>query len=901
MVLQRDKPVPIWGWAKAGEKVTVTFAGQTKSARANPEGEWKVELDPLTAMPDQEPQSLVVSGENTLTRTNILTGEVWLCSGQSNMEQGMEKIDRFTEEIAAADHPDIRLLLVPRRHSGTPMNDLDVVKAKWVLCHPSTITQGGWGGFSGVAFFFGRKLHEELGLPIGLIESAWGGTRISPWTPPLGFAAVPALANLSKSVEIATPGSLNSRGKPTSLYNGMIHPLVPFAIRGAIWYQGESNMGEAMLYHEKMKALIAGWRGAWGYGEALPFYFVQLAPFRGYGTGALPLLWEAQAATLSVPNTGMSVTTDITSNMGDIHPRNKQDVGKRLALWALARTYRMKALVYSGPLYRSMAIEGDAIRIRFAHTGTGLKSRDGQALRDFAIAGAGDPYVPATATIEGHTVVVRAEGVTAPTRLTFGWFKLANPNLCNAEGLPASPFRTENWKGSTGLPTAPAIVYAGKPFAVNDIVFKPKDPAAKWQAQLHYRPSGTKIFAQVLAAISENHTISAIIPGKATSRPLDYFVRFKEEGQPDRTVPFNGAEEPLALLPDLDAPTAVGQLTTLDVKSYRVKLGWQAATDDREVARYEIFLGGQDGFKPSAENEIGRVSSPSITFTHSTPSPGKTAWYGLRAVDSVNRPGAMTYRQVNIPANQAPLNTLSLGALATGTKAFLSWSGEMEPDVRSVDLLRGEGKDGELKLLQTIEDLQVRAFSDEELAMDTVYRYALRLRDQGGLNSRVGEAQQVQTGLFLRRINCAGDAFTGADGVPWEADKGIVRGTGRFNAKGLVRGAADLNPMYTTERWSNTGLKYAFDAEPGRYEIILHFAETNPAFSVAGKRTFDVHINGQKKHENVDVFGKSGRRSAWALRTMIELDLLEDSIVVELKKGKNGPALKGIEVREMPD
>lgn len=894
MVLQRDKPIPIWGWADAGEKVTVSLAGQSKSTTAGPEGEWKVVLDPVKATADQKGQDLVVKGKNSLTLENILIGEVWLCSGQSNMEQGMGMIDRSAEEIAAADHSNIRLFLVPKRPSGTPMNDVD---ATWRVCSPTTVTQGGWSGFSGVAYFFGRKLHEDLGVPVGLIESSWGGTRIEPWTPPVGFASVPALADLSRTVESAAPGSLNNHGQPTGLYNGMIHPLVPFAIRGAIWYQGESNMGEGMLYHEKMKALIAGWRTVWGQDDRFPFYFVQLAPFQGYGNGALPRLWEAQTATLSVPNTGMSVTTDITGNMGDIHPRNKQDVGKRLALWALARTYKMKALVYSGPLYRSMKVEGDSIRLSFAHTGSGLKSRDGQALRDFSIAGSEGPFVPAEAKIEGNTVVVHADAVAAPVKVTFGWFKTANPNLCNVEGLPAAPFNTENWQGSTGLPAPPAIVYGGKPFTVENIVFKPKNPAAKWGARLHYRASGSEKFASVPASASAAGEISATIPGEVTKTPLEYYLLFDEAGQPTRTEPPEGAEEPLKLLPDLEPPTAVGKLEALELRSYHATIQWEAATDDRGVARYGIFRGDQEGFEPAAENEIGEVSSPSVSFTDPSPPGGKSIWYAVRAFDEVERAGAMRYLKSEIPANQAPENQLVLTALAAGTKAFLKWSGAMEPDVTAVELLRGEGKDGELKLLRTIDDLSVAALTDEGLAKDAVYRYAIRPRDRGNLSGPASRPLLVQSGLFLQRINCGGDAFTGADGIPWEADSGVVSGTGKYTTKSPVTCPAGLAPMFTTERWANSALQYKFAVEPGRYAITLYFAETNPRFAKTGKRIFDVEVNGEKQHEAVDVFAKAGVRTAWTLPSETLVDPGSKQIVVELKKVNNGPALKGIEVR----
>ncbi len=259
-------------------------------------------------------------------------------------------------------------------------------------------------------------------MPVGLINSSWGGSPIEPWT-----------------VTQKSSGGM---------HNGMIAPLQPFAIRGVIWYQGESNMGQGLAYREKQEALINGWRRVWG--ADMPFYFVQIAPFAGYGARPLALLWEGQAATLKIPHTGMVVITDLVDNIRDIHPGNKHDVGNRLALWALAKTYGKSGIVYSGPLYKSMSIEGDKVRLRFAHAAKGLRSRDGKPLSEFEIAGADGKFVPAKATIDGDTVVVQADGVASPTQVRFGWRNVANPNLMNSEGLPASPFRMENWQGGTG-------------------------------------------------------------------------------------------------------------------------------------------------------------------------------------------------------------------------------------------------------------------------------------------------------------------------------------------------------------------------------------------------------------------------------------------------------------------
>ncbi len=257
---------------------------------------------------------------------------------------------------------------------------------------------------------------------MGLINSSWGGSPIEPWTV--------------------------AEGKGGGMYNAMIAPLKPFAIRGAIWYQGESNMANGLNYYDKMKALIEGWRQVWG--QDFPFYFVEIAPWSGYAPGGLPLLWEGQVASLKIPSTGMAVTTDLVDNIQDIHPKNKFDVGNRLALWALAKDYGKKGLVYSGPLYKSMKVEGDKLRLTFAHVGGGLKSRDGKPLSEFQVAGADGKFVPAEAVIDGDTVIVEAKGVTAPTQARFGWRNTANPNLVNKEGLPASPFQTKNWQGGTG-------------------------------------------------------------------------------------------------------------------------------------------------------------------------------------------------------------------------------------------------------------------------------------------------------------------------------------------------------------------------------------------------------------------------------------------------------------------
>lgn len=474
MVLQRDMPVPIWGWATAGEEVAVTLkdTGHTAKTTADAKGNWQAKLPAMSA---GGPYTLHVAASNTFELTNVMFGEVWICSGQSNMEWPVRASKNSEAEIAAADYPMIRLFNVPHKASGLLMPD---VEAEWHPTTPETIEN-----FSAVAYAFGRKLYKNLNVPIGLINTSWGGTRIEPWTPPVGFNSVPALESISKELQdtharyraelpkkmaqieawiaetrkaletgeaiMPMPDNrhpLTHYASPTGLYNGMVHPLVPFAMRGAIWYQGESNLRDRMLYHEKMKALINGWRAVWKQGD-FPFYFVQLAPFT-YGGGAspyfLPEIWEAQTATLSVPNTGMAVTTDI-GNLRDIHPRNKQEVGRRLALWALAKTYGKEGVTYSGPLYKSMEVDRNTVRISFDFIGGGLMARDGEHLTWFEIAGEDKNFVTADAIIEGDTIVVSCDAVAQPVAVRFGWHQTAEPNLINKEGLPASPFRTHPW------------------------------------------------------------------------------------------------------------------------------------------------------------------------------------------------------------------------------------------------------------------------------------------------------------------------------------------------------------------------------------------------------------------------------------------------------------------------
>jgi sialate O-acetylesterase len=622
MVLQRDQPLPVWGWAAPGRVVTVEVGPHSARTRTNAEGRWRITLPALES--GKGPLTMTVkAGDETIRLTDILVGDVWLCSGQSNMEMSVSGSADGKAEIKAAKHPNIRIFTVPLDIAIDPQDD---IVGQWQACSPETI-----GGFSAVGYYFGREIHQRTNVPIGLIHSSWGGTIIEAWTrqeeisrlpdmteriaeiqdilhdpasfqkyinvnekravkihrelikaeaddklsrkmssPDLdisswktmelpsqwGKAGLPDFRGMvwfRKTIDVpaswegknlvlhlgpvdeidvtwfngqrvggtgsfkkmsimgwntprvySIPASLVKAGAntitvraintsyagglwgaapgdmalcmagsektdriglagpwrykaglkllakpsgqgpnhPTLLYNAMINPIAPFAMRGATWYQGESNNGDGMRYFDKMQALIQSWRNVFLRPDA-PFYFVQIAPYR-YGSGmelALPELWEAQTATLDIPHTGMAVTSDI-GNIIDIHPQNKQDVGKRLALWALAKDYGQDDLVYSGPLYKSMAIEAGKIRLSFNHTGSGLASRDAKPLDWFEIAGEDGKFVKAQAVIDGNTVVVSSDAIAKPIAARFAWDQEAQPNLINKEGLPAGSFRT---------------------------------------------------------------------------------------------------------------------------------------------------------------------------------------------------------------------------------------------------------------------------------------------------------------------------------------------------------------------------------------------------------------------------------------------------------------------------
>lgn len=504
-VLQRDKPLTIWGRADAGEAITVTFHGQTAAATTASDGRWIVILEPIPA--DSIGTDLVVTGKNTVTLSDILVGEVWLCSGQSNMEftvqarpgtwQANSRVNNAAAEIAAANFPLIRHVRIEQAVATTPADS--VKTSGWVAASPATV-----GSFTAVGYFFARDLFQKLGVPVGLVHSSWGGTPVESWMSPAAIASSPSFAvindrwtqNLADypakkakfdtdivtwtaaeaaaraatpTVVVSTPKASKKPTSPTplaaflkanprprapsgpgdawtpaGLFNGMINPLLPYGIRGAIWYQGESNAGHASEYHAAFAAMITAWRAHFGQGD-FPFFWVSLANYKNVGDPTertYAFLREAQTQTLALPNTGQALAIDI-GNPDNIHPTNKQDVGHRLALLAKNRVYDITS-ADTGPTFVAATREGAALRVTFAHASDGLVAheRPAQALE---IAGADRVFHPATAKIVRDTLLVSAPMVKEPVAVRYAWTNAPAANLYNGSGLPAVPFRSDSW------------------------------------------------------------------------------------------------------------------------------------------------------------------------------------------------------------------------------------------------------------------------------------------------------------------------------------------------------------------------------------------------------------------------------------------------------------------------
>ncbi|WP_316829896.1 sialate O-acetylesterase [Pedobacter aquatilis] len=435
MVLQRDKPINIWGFAAANEKVEVSFAGQKKTTIANQNGNWSVELSPLRT--SAKPQTMTITGSNKIELNNILVGEVWVCSGQSNMEYQMRKLAKIpkpkneklgfpSDEVEKAKNTQIRIFLVNRKTLSKP----DSIHKSWAVAEDSALR-----AFSAVGYFFAKEVQAKLGIPVGVISSSVSGSAIEPWVAPEAFAQEPYFKNVKVG---------NDPGK---FYTPMIEPLTKFKIRGFLWYQGETNcfLNETISYSYKLKTLINLWRKTWGE-QDLPFYYVQIAPF-DYSkqksdkvvltADTEPNFWEAQQQLLRLPNTAMISTSDLNDNGGDLHPTYKWEVGRRLALLALGKTYK-QITGFSGPVYKSVAFRNSEVILDFDY----LKPVNTE-LSGFTIAGSDGKFVEAHAVVKNGKVMVSADGVKQPVAVRYNWTENPTGNFYS-NGLPALPFRTDN-------------------------------------------------------------------------------------------------------------------------------------------------------------------------------------------------------------------------------------------------------------------------------------------------------------------------------------------------------------------------------------------------------------------------------------------------------------------------
>ena len=475
MVLQSGVPVPVWGSASPGEQVTVTLVDQKQTAAAAPDGKWMIHLSPLQP---GGPLEMTIAGNNTITIHDVLVGEVWIGSGQSNMQfpvwnsptvGAYNGVLNKEQEVAAANYPQLRMYTVKTALSANPLDD---TVGRWEVCTPDSVK-----AFSAIGYFFARDLQKSLNVPVGLINSSFGASTAEAWISKPAIDADDRLAGLMKNFQTALaayasrpatatatlpsvaattqPGGRGRRGRaprgprdpwqdqhnPTVLWNGMLHPIEPYAMRGVIWYQGESVLGGTpgdKLYPAVMETLLKSWRAEWAEGD-FPFYVCQLAAQDAASNN--PTIRESQAAILSLPHTGMAVTIDIGEKK-NVHPKNKQDVGDRLSRIALANVYG-KSIEYAGPVYDSMSVEGNTIRLHFTHVSGGLIAKGGD-LKTLVIAGADGRFVPATAKIDGNSVIVSSPDVPNPANVRYAWMNWPEGcNLYNAAGLPAPPFRTD--------------------------------------------------------------------------------------------------------------------------------------------------------------------------------------------------------------------------------------------------------------------------------------------------------------------------------------------------------------------------------------------------------------------------------------------------------------------------
>jgi sialate O-acetylesterase len=435
MVLQQNTEVNIWGWCDPGEKIKIntTWDTTTYSAVGSSGAKWSLKIKTPMA---GGPYIIILNGNNKIIIDDVLIGEVWDCSGQSNMEMSYSwGIKEYTNDIEKSANQSIRLFHVPRLTAAYPQDDL---KGNWVVCNPDDLKT-----FSLAGYFFGFKIHQVLSVPVGLIEASWGGTPAEVWTPKDSVENNPVLKKAADSLKLSDGWPVNI----AATFNAMINPITNFNIAGVIWYQGESNAGTASTYQQLFSTMIRSWRTAWQ--KDFPFYYVQIAPFSGYGGISGAFLQEAQTKTLDVPNTGMVVIADLVSDVKDIHPKDKKDVGYRLANLALSETYNKKNLVYQFPMYKNMQVEkGGKVRINFTNADKGFMSK-GDTINGFYIAGANKVFMPAIAVIENNSIIVRNKNIKDPVAVRFGFTNPSIPNLFSKEGLPVNLFRTDDWNEVT--------------------------------------------------------------------------------------------------------------------------------------------------------------------------------------------------------------------------------------------------------------------------------------------------------------------------------------------------------------------------------------------------------------------------------------------------------------------
>ena len=434
MVLQQKSSTKLWGWGDAGEivKINSSWKNVIDSAVVDGNGKWKVSIQTLEA---GGPYTITIKGKNTIELNNVMVGEVWICSGQSNMEMSYSwGIPAMKDDVKAAANPNIRFFHVEKTTAQYPQDDL---RGNWTMCDSNTLKS-----FSAVAYYFGKKLNGDLNVPIGLINASWGGTPAEAWTPTGIINSDTALFRAARKLNPSPWWPIT----PGYTYNAMIAPLTNYSIAGAIWYQGESNTGTADTYARLFSSMIEGWRNSWQ--KELPFYFVQLAPYTYGNKNIAALLREAQVKTLALHQTGIVVTTDLADDTTDIHPKNKKEVGLRLAKMALVKTYGKSTTGALSPIYRSMRIGNSQIILGFENIGLGLRQEGNNAL-GFEVAGPDKHFYPAEARVSGTSVVVWSKQVSDPQAVRYAFSNTAVGNIFSREGLPLSPFRTDNWEVDT--------------------------------------------------------------------------------------------------------------------------------------------------------------------------------------------------------------------------------------------------------------------------------------------------------------------------------------------------------------------------------------------------------------------------------------------------------------------